>query len=228
MEQIVLVTGAKGGLGQFVTEAFLGEGATVVGVARSISQADFANERFVAQAADLGREDGARAAVDAVLARFGRVDVLVNVLGGFDGGKALPETDISTFEKMFALNFWPAVYMTRLLIPGMRAAGFGRVIGIGSRTAVSPVATLSAYSASKAAMVSLFQTLALENKDAGITVNTVLPGTIDTPANRKTMPNADFSRWVNPANLASLILWLASDAAANVTGANIPVYGKDA
>jgi len=228
MSRIVLITGAKGGLGQYVTEAFLAQGDTVAGMARSIAQSDFASDQFVAQPADLSKEETARAAVEAVLQRFGRIDVLVNVMGGFDGGKSVPDTEIATFEKMLAMNFWPSVFLSRLVIPEMRKAGRGRVIGIGSRTAQSPVATLGAYSASKAALVSLMQTLALENKEQGITVNTVLPGTIDTPANRKAMPDADHTRWVDPANLASLIVWLASDAAAHVTGANIPVYGKDA
>ena len=107
----------------------------------------------------------------------------------------------------------------------MRSAKAGRIIAIGSRAAENPGPTVGAYSASKAALVSLIRTVALENKDAGITANTILPGTIDTPANRKAMPGADTTTWVQPASIASLIVWLASDAGKDVTGAAIPVYG---
>jgi NAD(P)-dependent dehydrogenase (short-subunit alcohol dehydrogenase family) len=109
----------------------------------------------------------------------------------------------------------------------MRKTGNGRIIAIGSRAAVDPGPRVGAYSASKAAMVSLIQTVARENKDAGITANVILPGTIDTSANRKAMPSADVSKWVQPANIASLITWLAGDAGKDVNGAVIPVYGSD-
>ena len=109
----------------------------------------------------------------------------------------------------------------------MRKTGNGRIIAIGSRAALEPGAGVGAYSASKAAMVSLIRTVALENKDAGITANVILPGTMDTPANRKFMPNADVSKWVQPAAIAALITWLASDAGKDVNGAAIPVYGAD-
>jgi NAD(P)-dependent dehydrogenase (short-subunit alcohol dehydrogenase family) len=108
----------------------------------------------------------------------------------------------------------------------MRRAGGGRIVAIGSRAAESPGATVGAYSASKAALVSLIRTVAIENKDAGITANVILPGTMDTPANRAAMPGADISQWVQPASVASLIVWLASDAGKDVTGAAIPVYGR--
>src|SRR5207237_1620889 len=108
-----------------------------------------------------------------------------------------------------------------------RKSGDGRLIAIGSRAAVDPGPGVGAYSASKAAMVSLIRTVALENKDAGLRANVILPGTMDTPANRKDMPNADFSKWVRPASVASLITWLAGDAGKDINGAVIPVYGSD-
>jgi NAD(P)-dependent dehydrogenase (short-subunit alcohol dehydrogenase family) len=126
---------------------------------------------------------------------------------------------------MFDLNLNATFYLVRAAIPVMRKSGQGRIIAIGSRAAEEPGPGVGAYSASKAAMVSLIRTVAVENRDAGITANVILPGTIDTPANRQAMPKADVSAWVQPANIASLMLWLASDAAKDVNGAVIPVYG---
>jgi NAD(P)-dependent dehydrogenase (short-subunit alcohol dehydrogenase family) len=127
---------------------------------------------------------------------------------------------------MFDMNLNSAFHMLRAVIPHMRKAGAGRIIAIGSRAAETPGPTVGAYSASKAALVSLVRTVALENKDARITANVILPGTMDTLANRKAMPGADTSTWVQPASIASLIVWLAGDAGKDVTGAAIPVYGS--
>jgi NAD(P)-dependent dehydrogenase (short-subunit alcohol dehydrogenase family) len=117
--------------------------------------------------------------------------------------------------------------MLRAVLPEMRAQGAGRILAIGSRTAVEPQPGVGAYSASKAALVSLVKTVALENKDRGITANVVLPGTMDTPANRAAMPGADFSKWVRPSQIASLLVHLASDQASQISGAVIPVYGRE-
>jgi NAD(P)-dependent dehydrogenase (short-subunit alcohol dehydrogenase family) len=136
------------------------------------------------------------------------------------------DTDDATFQRMFDLNVNAAFHMLRAVLPHMRKAGTGRIIAIGSRAAENPGASVGAYSASKAALVSLVRTVALENKDAGITANVILPGTIDTPANRKAMPGADVAQWVQPGAIASLIVWLASEAGKEVTGAAIPVYGR--
>jgi NAD(P)-dependent dehydrogenase (short-subunit alcohol dehydrogenase family) len=127
---------------------------------------------------------------------------------------------------MFDMNLNSAFHILRAAIPHMRRARVGRIIAISSRAAENPGATIGAYSTSKAALVSLIRTVALENKDVGITANVILPGTMDTPANRKAMPGADMSTWVQPASVASLIVWLAGDAGKDVTGAAIPVYGQ--
>jgi NAD(P)-dependent dehydrogenase (short-subunit alcohol dehydrogenase family) len=137
------------------------------------------------------------------------------------------ETDDTTFQRMFDVNLNSAFYLLRAAIPAMRKTGNGRIIAIGSRAALEPGAGVGAYSASKAAMVSLIRTVALENKDAGLTANVILPGTMDTPTNRKAMSNADFSKWVKPATVASLIVWLADEAGKDVNGAVIPVYGSE-
>jgi len=177
---------------------------------------------------EISTPQAANGLLDQVVARFGRIDVLAHTIGAFAGGQSVAETDEATFQKMFDLNFKSAFYLLRAALPAMRKTGNGRIVAIGSRAAVDPGPGVGAYSASKAALVSLIKTIALENKDVGITANVILPGTMDTPANRKMIPNADISKWVQPANVASLVVWLAGDAGADVTGAVIPVYGKDA
>jgi len=225
--KVVLVTGANGGLGVYVTRAFLDAGATVVGSSRNIRQTDFEHPSFTAQAAELATGKGARDLVDQVVGRLGRLDVLVHTVGGFAGGQSIVDTDDATYQRMLDLNLNSVFHILRAAVNPLRQSGDGRLVAIGSRAAVEPGARVGAYSASKAAMVSLIRTVALENKDAGLKANVVLPGTMDTPANRKAMPNADFSEWVQPASVASLITWLASDAGKDMNGAVIPVYGGD-
>jgi NAD(P)-dependent dehydrogenase (short-subunit alcohol dehydrogenase family) len=220
-----LVTGASGGLGTHVTKALLDAGYSVVGLAPRIQQSGFDHPNFTALPAALDSLDAAKKATDSVIARFGKIDVLAHLVGGFAGGQTVADTDDATFQRMFDMNVNSAFHILRAVLPHMRKAGAGRIIAIGSRAAEAPGATVGAYSASKAALVSLIRTIAIENKDAGITANVILPGTMDTPANRKDMPGADTSQWVQPASVASLIVWLAGDAGRDVTGATIPVYG---
>lgn len=223
--KIVVITGANGGLGTAVTPAFLKAGAYVAGVSRSIKQADFDHPGFFAIAAELSSQQAAEDVVRAAAEKFKRVDVLVHLLGGFAGGPALGETSAETLDQMLSLNLKTAFYVIKAVIPRMMAQGAGSILAIGSRTAVEPAAGLSAYSASKAALVSLIGTVARENKGAGITANIVLPGTMDTPANRAAMPDADASQWVLPQQVADLLVHLASPAASQISGAVIPVYG---
>jgi NAD(P)-dependent dehydrogenase (short-subunit alcohol dehydrogenase family) len=225
--KVVLVTGANGGLGTYVTQAFLEAGATVIGTSRKIQQSDFNSQNFTALPAEISTREGAKTLVDQVVARFGKLDVLAHTVGGFAGGQSIADTDDATFQRMFDLNLNCVFHILRATVPPLRQTGAGRIIAIGSRAALEPGAGVGAYSASKAAMVSLIRTVALENKDAGLTANVILPGTMDTPANRKAMPNTDFSKWVRPATVAGLITWLAGDAGRDVNGAVIPVYGSD-
>jgi NAD(P)-dependent dehydrogenase (short-subunit alcohol dehydrogenase family) len=225
--KVALVTGANGGLGSFVTRAFLDAGATVIGTSPRIQQADFAGPNFSAFPATINSREDAQALVDGVVARFGRLDVVAHTVGGFAGGLSIAETDDATFQRMLDLNLNTVFHMLRAALPPLRRTGDGRIIAVGSRAALEPGANVGAYSASKAAMVSLIRTVALENKDAGLTANVVLPGTMDTPANRKAMPSADFSRWVKPERVASLIVWLAGDPGKDINGAAIPIYGSE-
>jgi NAD(P)-dependent dehydrogenase (short-subunit alcohol dehydrogenase family) len=223
--KIALVTGADGGLGTQVTRSLLNSGATVIGVSRSVQPSNADTPSLVVLAADLSSAEKAKSTVDGIATRFGRIDILAHLVGGFVGGKAIAETDDATFQRMFDLNLNSAFYVLRAVIPHMRRAGNGRIVAIGSRAAEDPGPTVGAYSASKAALVSLIRTVALENKDLAITANIILPGTMDTPGNRQAMPGADTSKWVQPASVASLIVWLASEAGKDVNGAAIPVYG---
>jgi NAD(P)-dependent dehydrogenase (short-subunit alcohol dehydrogenase family) len=225
MTRTALVTGANGGLGTHVTKALLDTGFAVVGLAPDIRQSDFDHPKFTALPASLDSLAAAKKVADTVITRFGKIDVLAHLVGGFVGGATVADTDDATFQRMLDMNLNSAFHILRAVIPNMRKAGGGRIIAIGSRAAESPGATVGAYSASKAALVSLVRTVAIENKDAGITANVILPGTMDTPANRRDMAGADTSQWVQPASVASLIVWLAGDAGKDVTGATIPVYG---
>lgn len=214
---VVLITGASGGLGTAVTEAFRTTGAQVAASARHIA------DGFPA---DLTDPAGAQSLAAAVLARYGRIDALVHLAGGFTGGKPVHEADLADWDQMLNLNLRAAVHIFRAVIPHLRAAKRGRIVAIASRAAVEPAANIAAYAASKAALVSLVKTVAIENRALGITANAILPGTIDTPANRSWGTPEDRAKWVSPERLAALAVFLTSDAAAEITGAAIPVYGR--
>ncbi len=226
-DKVVLITGAKGGLGSFVTGRFLATGAMVVGTSRSISKEDFPEPNFVPLPVDFTKAPAVREAVETVVSQFGKLDVVVHILGGFAGGQTVAETDDATWEQMRDLNLTSAFYVLRAAIPHLRKSANGRIIAIGSLTAVEPHAGLGAYVTFKAALATLVRTVALENKDAGLTANVILPGTMDTPVNRKSMPSADFSKWVKPGDVADLALWLAEDRAAHVTGTVVPIDGSN-
>jgi NAD(P)-dependent dehydrogenase (short-subunit alcohol dehydrogenase family) len=225
--QVALVTGANGGLGTFVSDSLLAAGATVIGIARSVATGEAHNNHFYTVNADLTDPEEARSLIARLAAQFQKIDILVHVMGAFAGGTSVAQTDDATWKKMMDLNLNAAFYVFRAVVPLMREAGHGRIIAIGSRQAVHPAAGVGAYSASKAALVSLVQTVAIENKDKNICANVILPGTMDTPANRAAMPKANYDKWVKPERVAELVVLLASDAGGDITGAAIPVYGAD-
>jgi NAD(P)-dependent dehydrogenase (short-subunit alcohol dehydrogenase family) len=167
-----------------------------------------------------------RKVADDIMAQLGRIDVLVHAVGGFAGGKSVADTDDATLDKMLELNYRSAFFMARAVLPHMRQQGGGRILAVASRQAVEPGAMVWAYSASKAALVALVRAIALENADRCISANTVLPGTMDTPANRAADPKADPVQWVHPAQVTALLVHLASDAGSQVTSAAIPIYGR--
>jgi len=220
---VVLITGATGGLGTAVVRTFLESGAAAVfGAALSWQGETIPEGRFHPIEADLTTTAGCQ----AVAARTGTIDALIHCVGGFAGGKPVAETDDETWDSMMNLNLRAAFSMCRAVLPGMLKAGSGRIVAVGSRTGVEPSAGLSAYGASKAGLVSLIRTLAIELKGTGITANVVMPSVIDTAGNRAAMPRADSSKWVRPESIAGVLLWLASRESADVSGAVIPVYGN--
>jgi len=225
-DRVVVITGATGGLGGAVVKAFLAEGATVWGVLAPSESNPLTDPKWSAISADLTVPESAASAVKTAIEASGRIDALVHLVGGFAGGKPVAETDDATWDRMLNLNLNAAFYMARAVLPHMLRAGAGRIVAIGSRTGIEPVATLSAYAVSKAGVIMLVRTIAAEVRNSGVTANVVLPSVIDTPANRASNPGADFSKWVKPESIARLLLFLASDAAADVNGAVIPIYGR--
>ena len=224
---VALITGASGGLGGPVTETFLGAGFRVAAVARKWREAGPAGDSgLVRLEADTGNDASGMAVVQTALSTFGRIDALIHLVGGFAGGDGVAETPLATWQEMMAINCWSAVTMMRAAIPPMRAAGRGRVIVVGSQAASDPPSHHAAYAASKAALIAVARSAAAELKNTGVTVNAVLPGTIDTAANRKAMGAANAAKWVQPASIGSLLLWLCSDAGRDINGATIPMDGR--
>jgi NAD(P)-dependent dehydrogenase (short-subunit alcohol dehydrogenase family) len=218
----ILITGASGGLGKAVVEAFLATGATVYGAALAWKNQPHSNPGFHPVEANLLQASEC----DRVANLAAPVHTLLHLVGGFDGGKPVGETPDETWDKMLELNLRSAQMIFRAVLPAMTKAGKGRIVAVGSRAAVEPMANFAAYSVSKAALVALVKTVALEVKDSGITANVVLPSVIDTPANRAAMASANPSKWVTGESIAGLLVWLASDAARDVNGAAIPIYGR--
>jgi NAD(P)-dependent dehydrogenase (short-subunit alcohol dehydrogenase family) len=224
-DQVVFITGANGGLGSSVTNAFLQQGVRVIGASLRIKAADFPQPNFEAMTLDFGKPDEIKLGVAKIVERYGRLDVLVHVLGGFAGGPSVAETTDELWEQMQSINLTAAFRVFRETIPHLRKSKSGRLIAIGSLTAAQPHANLAAYVTFKAGLAMLVQTIALENADAGVTANVILPGTMDTPANRKSMPDADFSKWAKTDDVAGLVLSLADERSRHLTGLAIPIEG---
>jgi NAD(P)-dependent dehydrogenase (short-subunit alcohol dehydrogenase family) len=223
----ILMTGASGALGGVMACAFLGAGHRVAAVARSWKGVDN-SEGFYCVASSLEtREDALRIVSEAEGLLGGPVEGLVHVLGGFAGGTAVEETDAATMAKMMALNYEALFHSCAAVLPGMKAAGLGRIVVIGARATQTTPATLSAYTASKAAAVALVKTVAAENKGLGISANVIAPGTMDTPVNRAAMPDVDPATWIPLQHVASLAVWLCSPAGASVNGQEWIVNGRD-
>ena len=222
--KIVVVTGASGALGKVVAEMALGRGARVAAVDHAASQIETTANRIELGGVDLTDAAQAKKAIDAAAAHFGRLDALINIAGGF-AFEAVAEGDQKTWQRMYALNVLTALNASQAAIPHLAGSVAPRIINVGAMGALQAGAGMGAYAASKAAVHRLTEALAAEWKGK-ITVNAVLPSTIDTPANRASMPKADFKKWVTPQELAEVMLFLLSDAASAVTGALLPVNGR--
>ncbi len=226
----IVVTGALGALGSVVAETAAKRGASVALIDHARAAPEGFAERLGANALIVGGVDltslaAAEAAMASVKAKFGRIDALLNIAGGFQW-EAVEDGKPETWDRMFALNLKTALNACRAALPHLIKSGAGRIVNVGAQSAAHAASGFGPYAASKSAVHRLTESLADELKLKGVTVNAVLPSIIDTPANRRDMPNADFSRWVAPADLAAVMLFLASDEAKAVTGALIPVSGR--
>lgn len=232
--RVALVTGASGILGQAICLTLLAARAHVyalVGRAhpatqdRMGEQAGDARSRLVFVTGDARDEQLVSAIIADIAQRAGRLDILVNTIGGFAAGKPVTEMETETFDRMLELNLRPTFLLSKYAAREMARNQWGRIVNISSRAAVSGRRNAAAYAVAKAGVVTLTEAQAEETRDQGITVNAVLPSIIDTPANREAMPTAAFDRWPKPAEIARVIAFLASDDAALISGASIPVYG---
>jgi NAD(P)-dependent dehydrogenase (short-subunit alcohol dehydrogenase family) len=233
-DKIVLITGGTGGLGREVTMAFLEAGATVVVTYRAPEE--FA--AVISATARIGATPPEGLPVDAtdmaaveklvadIVTKHGRLDILVNTVGGYAGGESLWDTNPRLFDQMLQLNLRAGYVLARSVVPQMIRQKRGWIVNIASKAAVDHAAGGAFYEASKAGALALFDSLAAEVKPHNINVNSVLPSIIDTAANRKAMPGADFSKWPKPEEIAPVILFLCSEEARVIQGAAIPVYGK--
>jgi len=222
--KIIVVTGASGALGRVVVNSALAKGVKVAGIDHAASTIKPAAERIELGGVDLTDAAAAKKAIDAAVSHFGKLDALINIAGGFAYETAV-EGDPKTWQRMYALNVLTALNACRSAIPHLAKSNAGRIVNVGAMGAIQAGAGMGAYAASKAGVHRLTEALAVEWKGK-ITVNAVLPSTIDTAANRASMPNADFAKWVRPEELAEVILFLVSDAASAVTGALLPVNGR--
>lgn len=231
-ESVILVTGASGNLGTAVAKRFADEGAHLILVDRSANKLqeifadlDQARHMFIA-GIDVTSEDSIDSMLSQALTRFGRIDVLVNTVGGFHAGTAVHETDTKTWNFMQTLNASSAFLLSRAIVPTMLEQGSGKIIHIAAAPGLKAGKGNAAYSASKSAVIRLTEGLAADYKTKGINANCILPSIIDTPQNREAMPDADFSKWVTPESIAQVIAFLASEAARDIHGVALPVSGK--
>ena len=222
--KVVVVTGALGALGKVVAETALARGARIAGIDHAPSQLPATAERIEIGSVDLSDPSQAKTAVETAAKHFGKLDALINIAGGF-AFETVGEGDIKTWQRMHALNVLTAVNTSHAALPHLAASKAGRIVNIGAMGALQAGSGMGPYAASKAGVHRLTEALANEWKGK-VTVNAVMPSTIDTKANRADMPKADFSKWVTPQELAEVIMFLVSDAASGVTGALIPVSGR--
>lgn len=222
--KVLVITGALGALGKVVAELAQSRGARIAGIDHAPSQLPATPERIEIGGVDLSDVAQAKTAIDAAASHFGKLDALINIAGGF-AFETVGDGDIKTWQRMHALNVLTALNTSRAALPHLATSTAGRIVNIGAMGALQAGSGMAPYAASKAGVHRLTEALASEWKGK-VTVNAVLPSIIDTRANRADMPNADFSKWVTPQELAEVILFLASDAASGITGALIPVGGR--
>ncbi len=230
--QVAIVAGGTGGLGRAVSLALVDAGARLTVTYRQQEEFDFLRHDAPADAVieghpvDVTDEKQVGEFIAGCVARHGRIDILVNTVGGYKGGTNLWATDLKILEQMIELNLRSGFVLSRAVVPVMLKQGSGAIVNIAAKAALHPAAKGAAYAASKAAAVAMMDSLAQELKGTGVRVNTILPSIIDTEANRKSMPSADFSKWPKPEEIAQVITYLCSGESKLIHGAAIPVYGQ--
>jgi NAD(P)-dependent dehydrogenase (short-subunit alcohol dehydrogenase family) len=224
-DRVALITGVTGALGAAIVQAFAASGATVIGVTRTTPPEREKSERISYEIADVGDEGAVEALVSGVVRGHGALDIVVNTVGGFAAGQAVTDLSLETWEGMLDLNARTAFLVSKHAGRVMAERRSGRIINVSSRSAYSGRKNAAAYAVSKRAVITLTEAQAEEMRGLGVTVNAIVPSIIDTPANRAGMPTADTKRWPTPEQVARVALFLASDDAALISGAAIPVYG---
>jgi NAD(P)-dependent dehydrogenase (short-subunit alcohol dehydrogenase family) len=229
---VVLVAGGTGGLGRAVSFAFLLEGAQVIVTYRkeeefsSLRSAAPSSSLLEGHAVDVTDEHAVTALVAGVLAKHGRLDAVVNTIGGYAGGIKLWDLETRVFDTMQLLNLRAGFVLARAVMPTMLKKKHGAFVNVAAKAAIDHASGAAAYASSKAAALALVDSLAADAKGTGVRVNSILPSIIDTPANRQAMPGSDFAAWPKPEDIANVILFLCSDAAKTIHGAAVPVFGN--
>ena len=230
--KVALVAGGTGGLGRAVSQAFLQEGAKAVVTYRNPAEFDALKKAagqksssLAGHVVDVTDEAAVGQLIEKIVAQHGRLDAVVNTVGGYAGGTKLWELDTKVFEQMLALNLRSGYALARAAVRVMLKQGSGAIVNVAAKAAMDHGGGAGAYAASKAAALALMHSLAADLKGSGVRVNSVLPSIIDTEANRKAMPKADFAKWPKPEDIARVILFLCSDEAKVIKGAAVPVYG---
>lgn len=231
--KVVVLTGAAGNLGSAAAKRFREAGARTVLVDRSrgrlreaFPDLERSADHLLVEGVDMTDPAAVEALAGRAIERFGGIDGLFHTVGGFEAGPPVHEADLASWERMFALNLRTALLASRAVVPHMLARRAGRIVHVAARPAFAAPAGFAPYAASKSAVLRLCESLAAELKDSGVNVNCVVPGIIDTPDNRRAMPDADRAGWVEPEAIADVAVFLVSNAARRVTGAAIPVYGR--
>ena len=227
--RVVMITGAAGNLGRATAQAFTDRGGSLILLDRAENRLqefyqDPSNHLLLGSV-DLTDPETVDRAIEAGLRRFDKIDVLVHTMGGFRAGTTVDKTSIEEWDFMFDLNARSSFIICKAVLPHMISRGKGTIVLIGARPGIKGIPRGAAYSASKSAVLRLTESISAEYKHAGIRINAVLPGTIDTPQNRESNPDGKFERWVTPEALARVIIFLASDAAGPIHGTHIPAYG---
>jgi len=228
--QVALVAGGTGGLGKAVSLAFLEAGASVIATYRNQGEFEALRAPASAQASrlegrsvDVTNDDAVGQMVASIVAQHGKIDALANTVGGYDAGAKLWDTEPKVFERMFALNFYSGYVLSRAVAPAMLKRGRGAIVNVASTAAIDHAGSAAAYAASKSAAVAMIDSLAADLKGTGVRANSILPSIIDTEANRRAMPHADFAKWPKPEEIARVILFLCSDDAKLIHGAAIRI-----